>query len=189
MANNVGTTNSRVITLWSLRILALTNPKAENHLPPSRGIENSANQDEGLRQASTFLDGVCELRHITLARIDLFCRFSLDCDPSPMTGPFLRSARPRAGPASPRGAPIHFECCASSKRTTTRWTSRHEAAASIHQKAQPSTAGRPCKTAVTANRGAEGSGPRLGVPVGLTAKIRNVALRLLQCVYFGVCDE
>jgi hypothetical protein len=27
----------------------------------------------------------------------------------------------------------------------------------------------------------------LGVPVGLTAKIRNVALRLLQCVYFGVC--
>jgi hypothetical protein len=32
-----------------------------------------------------------------------------------------------------------------------------------------------------------GSGPHLGVPVGLTAKIRNVALRLLQCVYFGVC--
>jgi hypothetical protein len=32
-----------------------------------------------------------------------------------------------------------------------------------------------------------GSGVRLGVPVGLTAKIRNVALRLLQCVYFGVC--
>ena len=27
----------------------------------------------------------------------------------------------------------------------------------------------------------------LGVPVGLTAKIRNVALRLLQYVYFGVC--
>ena len=54
MANNVGRTNSRVITLWSLRILALTNPKAENHLPPSRGIENSANQHEGLRQASTF---------------------------------------------------------------------------------------------------------------------------------------
>jgi hypothetical protein len=54
MANNVGRTNSRVITLWSLRILALTDPKAENHLPLSRGIENSANQDEGLRQASTF---------------------------------------------------------------------------------------------------------------------------------------
>jgi hypothetical protein len=32
-----------------------------------------------------------------------------------------------------------------------------------------------------------GSGPRLTAPVGLTAKIRNVALRLLQCVYFGVC--
>jgi hypothetical protein len=27
----------------------------------------------------------------------------------------------------------------------------------------------------------------LGVPVGLTTKIQNVALRLLQCVYFGVC--
>jgi hypothetical protein len=33
----------------------------------------------------------------------------------------------------------------------------------------------------------EASVPRLGVPVGLTAKIRNVALRPLQCVYFGVC--
>jgi hypothetical protein len=30
-----------------------------------------------------------------LPRIDLLCRFSLDCDPPPMTGPFLRSARPR----------------------------------------------------------------------------------------------
>jgi len=28
-----------------------------------------------------------------------------------------------------------------------------------------------------------------GVPEGLTTKIRNGALRLLQCVYFGVCDE
>jgi hypothetical protein len=32
-----------------------------------------------------------------------------------------------------------------------------------------------------------GSGVRLGVPVGLTTKIRNGALRLLQYVYFGVC--
>jgi hypothetical protein len=32
-----------------------------------------------------------------------------------------------------------------------------------------------------------GSRPRLGVLVGLTARIRNGALRLLQCVHFGVC--
>ena len=52
---------------------------------------------------------LCELRHIALPRIDLLCRFSLDCDPSPMTGPFLRSAhppprrrtRPCAGPDCP----------------------------------------------------------------------------------------
>jgi hypothetical protein len=37
-----------------------------------------------------------------LPRIDLLCRFSLDRDPPPMTGPFLRSARPRAAlPDSP----------------------------------------------------------------------------------------
>src|SRR5216683_2369378 len=35
---------------------------------------------------------VCELRHIALPRIDLLCRFSLDCDPSPMAGSFLRRA-------------------------------------------------------------------------------------------------
>jgi hypothetical protein len=37
---------------------------------------------------------VCELRHITLPRIDLRLPSvsSLDWDPSPMTGPFLRSA-------------------------------------------------------------------------------------------------
>jgi hypothetical protein len=35
---------------------------------------------------------VCELRHTTLPRIDLQIISSLDCDPSRMTGPFLRSA-------------------------------------------------------------------------------------------------
>src|ERR1700724_955280 len=132
MANNVGTTNSRVIALWSLRILALTNPKAEK--TTFRRVGELKIRQISMRvldKLPLFLDGVCELRHIALPRIDLLCRFSLDCDPSPMTGPFLRSARPRAGPASPCGAPIHFEYCASSKRTTTRWTSRHEAAAAI----------------------------------------------------------
>jgi len=31
---------------------------------------------------------VCELQHTTQWRIDLLCRFSLDCDPSPMAGSF-----------------------------------------------------------------------------------------------------
>ena len=31
---------------------------------------------------------LCELRHITLPRIDLLWCFSLDCDPSPMAGSF-----------------------------------------------------------------------------------------------------
>jgi hypothetical protein len=52
---------------------------------------------------------VCELRHITLPRIDLVWGFSLDCDPPPMTGPFFEKRRPRAPPASPCGAPIHFD--------------------------------------------------------------------------------
>jgi hypothetical protein len=39
-ANNVGTTNSRVIPLQVMRILALTSPRPENHLPLSRGIGN-----------------------------------------------------------------------------------------------------------------------------------------------------
>ncbi len=38
--------------------------------------------------ASRVFLSVCELRHITLPRIDLLWRFSLDCDPSPMAGPF-----------------------------------------------------------------------------------------------------
>jgi hypothetical protein len=44
---------------------------------------------------------LCELRHITLPRIDLLCRFSLDCDPSPMAGSFLRSAVRRLALDSP----------------------------------------------------------------------------------------
>jgi hypothetical protein len=44
--------------------------------------------------ATVFLS-VCEFRHIALPRIELLYCFSLDCDPSLMTGPFLRSARPR----------------------------------------------------------------------------------------------
>src|SRR6202022_249272 len=56
-----------------------------------------------------FLDGVCELRHIALPRIDLLCRFSLDCDPSPMTGPFLEkrpsAAAPRTRPCAGRDCP------------------------------------------------------------------------------------
>jgi hypothetical protein len=39
---------------------------------------------------------VCELRHMALPRIDLLCRFSLDCDPPPMTGPFFEKRRPPA---------------------------------------------------------------------------------------------
>jgi hypothetical protein len=35
---------------------------------------------------------VCGLRHTTLQRIDLPCRFSLDCDPPPMAGSFFEKA-------------------------------------------------------------------------------------------------
>jgi hypothetical protein len=44
---------------------------------------------------------VCELRHTTLPRIDLPCRFSLDWDPSPMAGSFLRGAISRLALDSP----------------------------------------------------------------------------------------
>jgi hypothetical protein len=42
----------------------------------------------GRTSAATVSSHLCELRHIALPRIDLLCRFSLDCDPSPMAGPF-----------------------------------------------------------------------------------------------------
>jgi hypothetical protein len=63
----------------------------------------------------------CELRHITLPRIDLQSISSLDCDPSPMAGPFLRSARPpprrRTRPSAGPDCPAH-EQPASRTRTS-----------------------------------------------------------------------
>jgi hypothetical protein len=65
------------------------------------------------------------------------------------------------------------------------------APAPIGQKAQPAAADRSRKTApaVAANRGARAQ-VRALIPRGLTAKIRNGALRPLHSVFiFGVCDE
>jgi len=46
----------------------------------------------GLTSAASVSFHLCELRHITLPRIDLHCRrFLPDWDPSPMAGSFLRS--------------------------------------------------------------------------------------------------
>jgi hypothetical protein len=50
-----------------------------------------------------------ELRHTRQPRIDLLCpTFSLDSDPSPMAGSFLRNAVGGRRLASRCGAPVHF---------------------------------------------------------------------------------
>src|SRR5450759_727584 len=62
--------------------------------------------ETGFTSAASVSFHLCELRHITLPRIDLHCRrFLPDWDPSPMAGSFLRSALRgprRRVPAAPR---------------------------------------------------------------------------------------